>query len=64
MVILESKNQDGFVVKKAATTAHVGFFSLENLFFSLPIGALFGLTILGGVWGARKLKRREEDIED
>jgi len=64
LVILESKNQDGFVVKKAATTAHVGFFSLENLFFSLPIGALFGLTILGGVWGARKLKRREEDIED
>jgi hypothetical protein len=58
LVILEAKNEDGFVVQKAATTARVGFFSLKNLFFSLPAGTLFGLTILGGLWGARKISKR------
>lgn len=61
IVTLEAKSQTGYS-KKVATTVRVSFLSVNNPFFSLPIGALFGLSIF---WGTRKwLKKRNENIND
>ena len=63
IVILEAKNEEGLVIDRAASTARVQLFNFKSL---IPIGSLFGLTILGGLWGASKLKRKRrlEDIDE
>ena len=61
LVVLEATSQTGYT-KKFATTVRVNFLSAKNPFFSLPIGALVGLTI---IWGTRKwLRKRDENIND
>ncbi len=61
IVTMEAKNENGYT-KKYATTVRVSFLSAQNPFFSFPIGALVGLTI---IWGTRKwLKKRDENIND
>jgi hypothetical protein len=61
VVTMEAKDQTGYS-KKFSTTVRANFLSAKNPFFSFPIGALVGLTV---IWGTRKwLKKRDENIND
>lgn len=62
IVTMEAKDNATGYSKKFATTVRVSFLNVNNPFFSFPIGALVGLTV---IWGTRKwLKKRDENIND
>lgn len=61
LVVLEARDQGG-EVKKLTTTVRVKFLNPKNLYLSLPLGALFGLTLL---WGTdRLLKKKKDKLND
>jgi hypothetical protein len=60
LVLLAASDSAG-ETKKIATTVRVAFLNAKNPYLSLPLGALFGITLL---WGTRKLLKRKEKLNE